>query len=354
MENNLTEYQSVITDVKNIIASGQEKAYNAAGRAMVRTYWSVGKRIVEQEQAGNTRAEYGKAMIEALSKELTREYGNSYSKRNLQYFRKFYLYFPNWEIVNACVHNLNWTQFRCLLRVSDENARLWYMNEAANEGWSSRTLDRNISTQYYYRLLQSPKKENVIAEMKQQTADYQKNSFELLKNPIMAEFLGFKNEDSYLESDLEAAIITHIRDFLMEMGRGFAFVARQQHIVTETEDYYIDLVFYNIELKCYVLIDLKMGKITHQDVGQIDMYVRMYDELKCKAGDNPTIGILLCSETDEDIARYSVLHDNDHLFMSKYLTCLPTKEQLKTEIERQKEIFYMQHPDELKNGGETE
>ncbi len=349
MENNLTEYQSVITDVKNIITSGQKEAYNSASRAMVLTYWNVGKRIVEQEQAGNTRAEYGKALVEALAKELTREYGNSYSKRNLQYFRKFYLYFPDGEIVNACVHNLNWTQFRSLLRVSDESARLWYMKEAANEGWSSRTLDRNISTQYYYRLLQSPKKEDVIAEMKQKTADYQKSSFELLKNPIMAEFLGFKNEDSYLESDLEAAIITHIRDFLMEMGRGFAFVARQQHIVTETEDYYIDLVFYNIELKCYVLIDLKMGKITHQDVGQIDMYVRMYDELKCKAGDNPTIGILLCSETDEDIARYSVLHDNDHLFMSKYLTCLPTKEQLKAEIERQKEIFYMQHQDAVEN-----
>ena len=352
MENNLIEYRSVVTDVKNIIALGQKEAYNAASKAMVLTYWNVGKRIVEQEQAGNTRAEYGKALVEVLAKELTREYGNSYSKRNLQYFRKFYLYFPDAAIVNACVHNLNWTQFRSLLRVSDENARIWYMNEAAKEGWSSRTLDRNISTQYYDRLLKSPTKENVIAEMKEKTSDYQKNSFELLKNPIMAEFLGFKNEDSYLESDLEAAIISHIRDFLMEMGRGFAFVARQQHIVTETEDYYIDLVFYNIELKCYVLIDLKMGKITHQDVGQIDMYVRMYDELKCKPGDNPTIGILLCSETDEDIARYSVLHDNDHLFMSKYLTCLPTKEQLKVEIERQKEIFYMQHPDADKNGGE--
>lgn len=345
MENTLMEYKSVITDVKDIISAGQRTAYRAASSAMVMTYWNVGKRIVEQEQAGSARAEYGKALIEVLAQELTMEYGNSYSKRNLQYFRKFYLYFPDESIVNACVHNLNWTQFRSLLRVPDEEARLWYMNEASSEGWSSRTLDRNISTQYYDRLLQSPKKENVIAEMKQKTADYQKNSFELLKNPIMAEFLGFKNEDTYLESDLEAAIISHIRDFLMEMGRGFAFVARQQHIVTETEDYYIDLVFYNIELRCYVLVDLKMGKITHQDVGQIDMYVRMYDDLKCKPGDNPTIGILLCSETDQDIARYSVLHDNDHLFMSKYLTCLPTKEQLKTEIERQKEIFYMQHPD---------
>lgn len=228
--------------------------------------------------------------------------------------------------------------------MSDENARMWYMKEAAQEGWSSRTLDKNISTQYYYRLMQSPKKDAVMNEMLQKTAENQRNKFELLKSLIVAEFLDFKNEDYYIESDLESAILTHIRDFLMEMGKGFAFVARQQHIVTETEDYFIDLVFYNIELKCYVLIDLKMGKITHQDVGQIDMYVQMYDELKCKEGDNPTLGILLCAETDEDIARYSVLHDNDRLFMSKYLTYLPTKEQLKAEIERQKEIFYMQHP----------
>ena len=224
------------------------------------------------------------------------------------------------------------------------------MSEAAHENWNVRTLDRNISTQYYYRLLQSPKKEAVIAEMQRKTAQFSKTQFELMKSPVVAEFLGFKNEDSYLESDLESAILSHIRDFLMEMGRGFAFVARQQHIVTETEDYFIDLVFYNIELKCYVLIDLKMGKITHQDVGQIDMYVRMYDDLKRTAGDNPTIGILLCSETDEDIARYSVLHDNDRLFMSKYLTYLPTKEQLKQEIERQKEIFYMQHPLQIAEG----
>ena len=175
-----------------------------------------------------------------------------------------------------------------------------------------------------------------------------------MKSPIVAEFLGFKNENTYLESDLESAILSHIRDFLMEMGKGFAFVGRQQHIITDTQDYYIDLVFYNIELKCYVLVDLKMGTITHQDVGQIDMYVRMYDELKCKEGDNPTIGILLCSETSEDIARYSVLHENERLFMSKYLTYLPTKEQLGKEIERQKEIFYMQHPSLKDAGGKNE
>ena len=264
------------------------------------------------------------------------------------------MFFKDSTIWHACVPNLSWTHFRALLRVEDEAARLWYMKEAASEGWSSRTLDRNIGTQYYYRLLQSPQKEKVIAEMKEKTAEYQKNKFELLKSPIIAEFLGFRIEDSFVESDLEAAILSHIRDFLMEMGRGFAFVARQQHIVTDTQDYYIDLVFYNIELRCYVLIDLKMGTITHKDVGQIDMYVRMYDELKRKEGDNPTIGILLCSETSEDIARYSVLHDNDRLFMSKYLTYLPTKEQLRTEIERQKDIFYMQHPQEKEDGGEVQ
>lgn len=354
MENNVMIYQSVITDIKDIISFGQEKAYDAANKAMVLTYWHVGKRIVEQEQDGKERAEYGKALIDTLASELTKEYGKSYNKRNLQYFRKFYLLFPDERIVNTCVHNLNWSHFKCLLRVPDEDARLWYLNETASENWSVRTLDRNISTQYYYRLLRSPQKETVIDEMMQKTKEYQKNKFELLKSPVVAEFLGFKNEDTYLESDLESAILSHIRDFLMEMGKGFAFVARQQHIVTDTEDYYIDLVFYNIELKCYVLIDLKMGKITHQDVGQIDMYVRMYDELKCKEGDNPTLGILLCSETSEDIARYSVLHDNDRLFMSKYLTYLPTKEQLKAEIEQQKELFYMQHPTLQENGGDTD
>lgn len=344
MNNEITIYQSVISDIKDIIVAGRNSAYKAVSAAMIKTYWNIGKRIVEQEQAGESRAEYGKRMISVLADELTKEFGLGFSSRNLQYYRKFYVLFSDEEIVNACVHNLSWTHFRSLLRVPDENARVWYLNEAVNGNWSSRTLDRNISTQYYYRLLQAPAKDAVIAEMKNRTAVTQKQGYELVKSPVIAEFLGFSNENTYLESDLETAILSHIRDFLMEMGRGFAFVARQQHIITETEDYYIDLVFYNIELKCYVLVDLKMGKISHQDVGQIDMYVRMYDDLKCKEGDNPTIGILLCSETDQDIAKYSVLHDNKQLFMSKYLTYLPTQEQLKLEIERQKEIFHMQHP----------
>ena len=226
------------------------------------------------------------------------------------------------------------------------------MKEANEQMWSVRTLDRNISTQYYERLLLSPKKEKVIAEMKQKTSSFTTSQFEMIKSPVIAEFLGFTAND-YSESELENAILTHIRDFLMEMVKGFAFVARQQHIVTETEDYYIDLVFYNIELKCYVLIDLKLGKITHQDVGQMDMYIRMYDDLKRKSDDNPTIGIVLCSKTDEDIARYSILHDSKQIFMAKYMPYMPTEKELKFEIEKEKNNFYLQHP-ELERNDENE
>lgn len=344
MEEKSEIYKSILTDIKEIINSGRNAAYSAANSIAIMTYWNIGKRIVQEEQQGQARAEYGKQLTKILSKDLSEEFGGSYSQRNLEYYRKFYMLFKGLEILNTRVQNLTWSHFRFLLRVPDENARLWYMNEAVKENWSSRTLDRNIGSQYYYRLLQSPNKEAVKKEMLAKTATLQ-NSNELIKNPIIAEFLGFKAEDAYLESELESSIISHIRDFLMELGRGFAFVARQQHIITDTQDYYIDLVFYNIELKCYVLIDLKTGTVTHQDVGQIDMYVRMYDELKCKDGDNPTIGILLCAETSEDIARYSVLHDNNRLFMSKYLTVMPTQEQLKLEIEKQKAIFFAQHPE---------
>ncbi len=334
-----------VNEIKQLIFAAQKSAYSSIASIMLQTYWSIGKRIIEQEQKGKKRADYGTKLLKLLSFELTKEFGTGYSERNLRNFRKFYLFFPEQEIWNACVPNLNWTHFRSLLRVADENARLWYLQEAASQNWNTRTLDRNIGTQYYYRLLQSPKKEAVIKEMQQDTKCLQTNKFELLKNPIVAEFLGFKAKDSFAESDLESAILDHLRDFILEMGKGFAFVSRQQHIVTDTRDYFIDLVFYNIELKCYVLIDLKIGTVTHQDVGQMDMYIRMYDELKCKDGDNPTIGILLCSETSEDIARFSILHDSNNLFMAKYLTFLPTREQLRNEIEQQKEIFYMQHPE---------
>ena len=252
MENELEKSEmTFVNDIKKIIQDGRNAAYSAVSSVMIQTYWNIGKRIVEQEQNGKTRAEYGTHLIDMLATELTKEFGKNFSRRNLFYYRKFYEYFPNQEIVNACVHNLTWTHYRALLRVSDENARLWYLKESSEQNWASRTLDRNIATQYYYRLLQSPKKEKVIAEMKEKTSEY-------------------------------------------------------------------------------------------QDVGQMDMYVRMYDELKCKSGDNPTIGILLCGETSEDIARYSILHDSNNLFAAKYMPLMPTEEELRREVEQQKDLYRLQ------------
>lgn len=231
-----------------------------------------------------------------------------------------------------------------MLQVEDSAAREWYAREASEQTWSVRTLQRNISSQYYYRLLKSQQKESLNQEMKQLT-DGMNDKLEFIKNPVIAEFLGFNEDNSFTESDLEKSIITNLQKFLMELGKGYAFVARQQRIHTEKEGYYIDLVFYNYILKCFVLIDLKTEKITHQDVGQMDMYIRMYDELKRSDGDNPTIGIVLCSDTDEDIARYSILHGNEQLFATKYKLYLPTEEELRAEIEAQKVMFYLQQED---------
>lgn len=237
---------------------------------------------------------------------------------------------------------LSWTHYRIILQESNAEARAWYEQEAANEMWSTRTLQRNISSQYYHRLLQSQNKELVRDEMKRLTQPLQ-DKLEYLKNPVVAEFLGFKNNTDYTESDLEQRIIDHLIPFLMELGKGFTLADRQKRIHTEKEDYYIDLVFYNYNLRCFVLIDLKTTKLRHQDVGQMDMYVKMYDEMMIPQGHNPTIGILLCADTDEDVAHYSVLNGNDQLFAAKYLTYMPTKEELRREIEQQKEFFRLQN-----------
>ena len=234
-----------------------------------------------------------------------------------------------------------------LLQVKDSKARAWYEKEAWEQTWNVRTLQRNVSSQYYYRMLQTQKQELVEKEMKETTAEYQSNKLEFIKNPVVAEFLGLASNTDFTESDLEKSILTNLQKFLMELGKGYAFVARQQHIHTEKQEYFIDLVFYNYILKCFVLIDLKTQKITHQDVGQMDMYIRMYDELKRSEGDNPTIGIVLCSETDEDFARYSVMHGNEQLFASKYKLYLPTEEELREEIETQKMMFYLQQKGQL-------
>ena len=282
-----------------------------------------------------------------LSERLTNAYGKGFTKTNLYSFYSFYKMFPN-IFHTSCGKSLSllsWSHYRTLVQVHDPVVREWYAKEAYQQTWSVKTLQRNIASQYYQRLLQSQEKELVEIEMQKLTAEYQTDKLEFIKNPVIAEFLGLGQNTSFTETELEASIISNLQKFLMELGKGYAFVARQQHIQTEKEDYFIDLVFYNYILKCFVLIDLKTKKITHQDVGQMDMYIRMYDELKRNEDDNPTIGIVLCSETDADIARYSIMHGNEQLFASKYKLYLPTEEELKSEIETQKAMFYLQKQD---------
>ena len=338
--------QNLLTDTRTIIETAKQTAYRSVNIVLVQRNWLLGKRIVEEQLGSQTREElYGQNIIANLAQQLTAEYGSGYDRSSLYKYVRFYQCFPN--IVDAASPQsflLTWTHYRTLLQVEDKTAREWYANEAAKETWSTKTLQRNISSQYYYRLLKSPSPDKVKTEMLQLTQPLQdKNEF--IKNPVVTEFLGLSANTDYTESTLEKAILTNLQKFLMELGKGYAFVARQQHIRTEKEDYYIDLVFYNYILKCFVLIDLKTTKVTHQDVGQMDMYVRMYDELKKGNDDNPTIGIVLCSDTDEDIARYSILKGNEQLFATKYQLMLPSKEQLKEEIERQKMIFNLQKSD---------
>ena len=326
-----------------IVEAGRRAAYSSVNQTMIATYWSLGKHIVEHEQGGEERAGYGKETLEKLAAVLTARFGSNFLARNLRYYRKFYQLFPDRKIWNACVPNLTWTHFRHLLRVDNGQAREWYLREAAREQWSARTLDRNISTQYYERLLLSQRQEPVKAEMQEKTIAFQQDKLEFIKNPVVAEFLGLMPNRDYSENELEGSIITHLSQFLMELGKGYAFVARQQHLRTDAgNDYFIDLVFYNYILKCFVLIDLKTDKISYQDVGQMDMYLQIYDQEKKQPDDNPTIGIVLCSETDGDVAKYSTLARNDQLYATKYKLILPTQEELRQEIERQKEIFRLQ------------
>ncbi len=341
---NYVKTDDVLNDMCNIIEASQKAAYQAVNVALVQRNWLIGYRIAEEELGGQERSEYGLEIIKKLSKELTNLYGKGFDKGTLYRCLKFYKMFP--EIVASLRQQsgiiLSWTHYRVLLQVEDKTARDWYAKEAMEQTWSVRTLQRNISSQYYFRILKSQKKDLVENEMKELTASYQKDKLEFIKNPVVAEFLGFPNNTDFTENELEKSILSNLQNFMMELGKGYAFVGRQQHIHTEKQDYYIDLVFYNYILKCFVLIDLKTEKITHQDVGQMDMYVRMYDELKRSEGDNPTIGIVLCSETDEDIARYSILNGNEQLFATKYKLYLPTTEELKAEIETQKTMFYLQ------------
>lgn len=346
---NIQQLSSFVNDIRSIIADARAESADAINQAMIKAYWRIGKRIVEEDQGGNIRAEYGDRTLRALSRILTNELGKGFGERNLAYYRKFYLDYPHAQILHTRVQNLTWSHIRAFLRVDNPEARQWYMKEASEQMWSVRTLDRNISSQYYFRLLSSHAKDKVEAEMVENTSGDSFTRYtpaQFIKSPVVTEFLGLGKDSDFTESDLEKSLITHLQQFLLELGKGYAFVERQQHIVTDTDDYYIDLVFYNYLMRCFVLIDLKTTRLTHQDVGQMEMYVRMYDELKRNEGDNPTIGILLCAETSKDIARFSVLNGSSQLFASKYLTYLPSEEELLSEIDRQKEFYLLQHKKE--------
>lgn len=330
-----------IHEIKQIVSQARQNAYTAINSAMVEAYWQMGKRIVEEEQHGKERADYGAQLLKELSKELTKEFGKGFSIGSLYYYRQFYNTFP--EIFATPWRILTWSHYKRLMQVSSIEARAWYLKEAAEQMWSYRTLDRNISSQYYERLLLSHNKDNTKVEMKALTGLFEKDKLEFIKNPTVAEFIGLTPNTDFTESQLESAIIGNLQKFLLELGKGFSFVSRQQLIRTEKKDYFVDLVFYNYILKCFVLLDLKTTRITHQDVGQMDMYLRMYDERVRGNDDNPTIGIILCSETDEDIARYSILNENKQLYASKYMLYMPSEEELRNEIERQKAFFRLQH-----------
>lgn len=332
-----------IVEIKQILAQARQKSYQAVNSAMVEAYWLIGKRIVEEEQNGKERADYGKEIVKNISEEMTKEFGKGFSKRTVWEIRQFYTTFPEFSIVRTLSAQLSWSHFQRIAKVQDNKARIYYLTEAASQNWSIRTLDRNISTLYYQRLLSSPQKDSVENEMLEKTKDFQNSPYEFIKNPTVLEFLNLPAHYSYTEAEFEKALIDNLQHFILELGKGFSFVARQKHIRTETTDFYIDLVFYNYLLKCFVIIELKTDKINHQDIGQLDMYVRMFDDLERPEGDNPTIGILLCTETDKTIAKYSVLNENKQLFASKYLNYLPSEEELANEIEKQKYLFKLNH-----------
>lgn len=332
MPNNFVTTQSddLYIAVSSVLKNARQTAYRAVNFTMVTSYWEIGRLITEDELKWE-RAEYGKQVLKKLSQRLSDEFGKGFDESNLRYMRLFFKAFP---ICDTLRHELSWSHYRRLLSIDNEKARLWYMNEAANEVWSTRQLDRQISTLYYERLLSSAKKESIKEEAQKNLS--QVTPLEFIRDPYVLDFLNLKDYPSLHESDIESSLITHLQDFLMELGKGFCFVARQKRMRYEDEDFYVDLVFYNSILKCYVLIDLKLGKLTHGDVGQMDSYIRMFDELTKLPDDNPTIGLILCSEKNEAIVKYSVLNDAKQLFASKYKLTLPSEEELKLEIERER------------------
>ena len=327
----LSASSHLFAEIREVLVTARRTAYKAVNFAMVTAYWNVGRLIVEDEQQGNTRAEYGKAILADLSIRLTDEFGKGFDERELRRIRQFYLVFPKWDALRP---ELTWTHYRLLIRVQNEQARLWYMNEAAEQTWSSRQLDRQISVLYYERLLNSTDTLSVREEAENNLAQLAPQEF--IHDPYVLEFLNLKNYPALHETDIEKSLINNLQSFLLELGKGFCFVARQKLMRYEEEDFYVDLVFYHSILKCHVLIDLKLGKLTHQDVGQMDSYIRMFDDLYKHTDDNPTLGLILCSDKNEAVVKYSVLAEHRQIFASKYLLELPTPEVLQQEIMRER------------------
>jgi predicted nuclease of restriction endonuclease-like (RecB) superfamily len=328
----------LLSDIRQIIEQARQRVYQTVNSEMVRAYWHIGRLIVEDEQQGQQRAAYGKQQLQQLSEQLTREFGKGFDASNLRNMRSFYLCFPKRD---ALRHKLSWTHYRLLIRVENPKAREWYLQEAMDQNWSARALERQIGVLYYERLLASQDRAAVEQEAQANTTELRARPEDYLRDPYVLDFLNLPSQ-TFLESELEQGLIDNLQQFLLELGKGFAFVARQQRISTDDQDFYIDLVFYNFKLKCFLLIDLKLGKLTHQDVGQMDSYVRIYDRHKKGEDDNPTIGLILCSQKSETIAKYSVLADNQQLFAAKYLPYLPTEDELRHELERERQWVQQQ------------
>ncbi len=330
MENAAPSLDQLHERIRAFIVEGRKRAAAAVNFATVETYWQVGKEIVEEEQGGNDRAAYGKYVLQEMANRLTLEFGEGFNERNLRYMRSFYQCFPIWNAVRS---ELTWTHYRILSRVENPLARNFYISEAIECQWDTRLLQRQVNTLYYERLLSSQDRKGLRED--ENAANRPLRAEDILKDPYILDFIGLKTVPKFSESQLEQALIDKLQEFLLELGKGFAFVARQQRIRAETKDRFIDLVFYNILLKCYVLIDLKVGELDHADIGQMDMYVRMYEDKVRRADDNPTIGLILCTEKDATVVRYSVLEESKQLFASKYKLYLPTEAELAAELGRE-------------------
>jgi predicted nuclease of restriction endonuclease-like (RecB) superfamily len=359
---------SLYRDVRSVLEQARASVHRTVNVAMVRAYWHVGRLIVEHEQGGRRRAAYGEAVLDELSQQLTRDFGRGFDVRNLRYMRQFYQAYPaltseagaeeagkrNAPRSESAYHQpaqqdipelrpeLSWTHYRLLLGVEDLTAREWYMQEAADQHWSSRQLDRQISVLYYDRLLASRRKAPVRKEAHTTLAAIAPEDF--IRDPYVLEFLNLPDYPALRESAVEQAIIDNLQAFLLELGKGFSFVARQKRLRFDEEDFYVDLVFYNYLLRCFVLVDLKVGKLTHQDIGQMDSYVRLFDAHARPPGDNPTIGLILCSRKNEAIAKYSVLAEGRQIFAAKYVKYLPTESELQRELERERRLLERRRP----------